>query len=165
MDKNMLCEALYALPSGVVVRRKKSLMPSIGVLIFGLILLSIYFVNLDSMSNNCSSSLVLVAGATLLVAVLMLLTRIFDVDGQPVLAATGKKLRYQECYFPPEKRSEIQRLVDEGALRHLLTMHEGSVSSIGVAVLYSEDKTVAAMQAFEYISFEYRPITGIRIIA
>jgi hypothetical protein len=50
-------------------------------------------------------------------------------------------------------------------LRHLLTMHEGSVSSIGVAVLYSEDKTVAAMQAFEYISFEYRPITGIRIIA
>ena len=164
MDKNMLCEALYALPSGVVVRRKKSLAPAIYTLAFGLILLALYFMRLDQISNNLSSSLILLTGGVLLIGLLMMLSRIVDKEGVPVLTKTGKRLRYVERYFPIDERNYVQQLIDQGALRHLLSLSDNSVSGISVAMYYSEDKHIAAMQAYEYISFEYRPITGIKVI-
>ncbi|MBO5188360.1 MAG: hypothetical protein J6B59_03615 [Alistipes sp.] len=164
MDKNMLCEALYALPSGVIVRRKKSfVMPAI-VLVAGLALVTIYYLKLDAMSNNLSSSLILIAGGTLLIGLLMVANRLFDREGCPALAATGEKLRYVERYFPLERRAEIQRYIDEGALNRLFMASEGEVSGISVAIYHSADRKFAAMQAYEYIGFEYRPITGVKVI-
>ncbi len=164
MDKKMLCEALYALPGGVVVRRKKSLLPSLIVMAVGIALVVFYYLSLDAMSNNLASSLILAAGGVLLVGILMLMSRIFDNEGHPALAATGEKLRYEERFFPLDERAAIQRHIDQGDLLHLLAKNEGQVSSIAVAILYSADRRIAAMQGYEYLGFEYRPITGIKVL-
>ena len=164
MDKISLCEAMYALPCGVVVRRKKSLFPSIAVMVAGIALVVLYFMMREGWSNNLASSVILIAGGALLVGLLMLVSRLTDKEGCPALAATGEKLRYVERYFPLERRAEIQRYIDEGALNRLFATPEGQVSGISVAIYHSADRKFAAIQAYEYIGFEYRPITGVKVL-
>lgn len=164
MDKNTLCEAMYALPSGVVVRRKKSYLPSLAILAVGVALIVLYFLMHSNWSNNLASSLILVAGAAVLIGGLMFVTRLTDREGRPALAATGKPLRYVERYFRVEQRAEISRLVEEGSLARLFATPDGQVSGIAVALYHSPDGAFAAMQAYEYIDFEYRAITPIKIV-
>lgn len=164
MDKSTICEALYALPSGAVVRRKKSLIPSIAVLAAGVVLVVLYFLMLDTMSNNLSSSLILVGGGTLLVGLLMFTTRLVDKEGCPALKASGEKLQYVERYFPIERRAEVQRLIEEGSIKRLCAAPDGQVSGIAVAIYHSADRRFAAMQAYEYVGFEYQPITPVKVI-
>ncbi len=164
MDKNNLCEAMYALPNGIVIRRKKSYIPAISILVIGLLMIVLYFSIEEQLSNNAASSLMLITGAAVMVGLLMLATRVSDHEGCPALASTGKRLRYAEYYFPVERRSEVQRYIDEGALKRIFAAPDNQTSGIGVALYYSDDKQFAAMQAFEYIGFEYRPITGVKII-
>lgn len=164
MDKNLLCEALYALPSGAVVRRNKSCVAALMVSAVGVALVVGYYMTLDTLSNNLSSSLILLAGGTLLIGLLMLCTRLTDKQGCPALKSTGEKLHYVERYFPLERRIEVQRNIEEGSLARLLAAPEGQVSGIGVAIYHSADRKVVAMQAYEYAGFEYKPITEVKIV-
>ncbi|MBR5850084.1 MAG: hypothetical protein IKZ12_03380 [Alistipes sp.] len=164
MDKNLLCEAMYALQSGVVVRRKKSLLPSIAVLGAGIALIVLYFLMRANWSNNFASSMVLLAGMVALIGLLMVISRLTDSEGCPWFSTTNEPLRYMERYFPIERRGEIQRLVNEGAFKRLLAMDSNDVSGIAVAIYHSKDGSFATMQAYEYIDFEYRPITNIKIV-
>lgn len=164
MDKHTICEAMYALQGGVVVRRQKSLIPSIIVIAVGVALVVLYFTKMESWSNNLASSVILVAGATLLVGLLMACTRLADKEGYPVLSRTGKPLRYVERFFPAERRTEVQRYVEEGSLKRVAALPEGEASAIAVAIYHSADGRFSAMQAYEYVGFEYLPITAIKIV-
>ena len=155
---------MYALQSGAIVRRKKSFLPSVIVLIVGLLMVILYNMIDDQLGKNLSSSLVLVIGMVVMVGLLMLTTRLCDREGCPALAATGERLRYAEHYFPVERRSEVQRYIDEGSLTRLIASTDNQHSGIGVAIYHSADRAFAAMQAYEYIGYEYRPITGVKIV-
>lgn len=165
MDKNNLSEALYALPGGVVVRRKKSPVLSLVVLAFGIGLIVLYFFTKDTMGDNLASSLIMAAGAITLVGGLMLTSCLVDTEGKPAIQATGERLRYKELYFPQEQRAEVQRLIDEGLIKRILAATNGQSSGIAVAIYHTSDLRIASMQAYEYIGYEYRPITGIKVIA
>lgn len=165
MDKNNLSEALYALPGGVVVRRKKSPVLSLVVLAIGIGLIVLYFFTKDTMGDNLASSLIMAAGAITLVGGLMLTSCLVDTEGKPAIQATGERLRYKELYFPQEQRAEVQRLIDEGLIKRILAATNGQSSGIAVAIYHTSDLRIASMQAYEYIGYEYRPITGIKVIA
>lgn len=165
MDKNNLSEALYALPGGVVVRRKKSPVLSFMVLAIGIGLIVLYFFTKDTMGDNLASSLIMAAGAITLVGGLMLTSCLVDTEGKPAIQATGEQLHYKELYFPQEQRAEVQRLIDEGLIKRILAATNGQSSGIAVAIYHTSDLRIASMQAYEYIGYEYRPITGIKVIA
>ena len=55
-------------------------------------------------------------------------------------------------------------MVDNRLLKRLLATKSGQVSGIAVAIYYADDKEFGVMQAYEYIDFEYRPITLVRIV-
>lgn len=165
MDKNNLSEALYALPGGVVVRRKKSPVLSLVVLAIGIGLIVLYFFTKDTMGDNLASSLIMAAGAITLVGGLMLTSCLVDTEGKPAIQATGERLRYKELYFPQEQRAKVQRLIDEGLIKRILAATNGQSSGIAVAIYHTSDLRIASMQAYEYIGYEYRPITGIKVIA
>lgn len=164
MDKNNLSEALYALPGGVVVRRKKSLVVPLVVLALGLGLIVLYYFTQDAMGDNLASSLTMLAGATTLVGGLMLTSALVDHEGKPAIQATGERLRYKEIYFPLEQRAEVQRFIDEGSIKRILASNASQSSGIVVAIYHSADLRLASMQAYEYIGYEYRPITGIKVV-
>lgn len=165
MDKKSICEAMYALPSGVVVRRKKNQIVPLLILAVGIGMVVLnYGLDVEAQSADVSASLMLVAGATIIVGLLMCLSRLFDSEGYPWHTPTRRPLRYEERFYPIEQRNEIQRMVDEAAYLRLVAADTKRTSGITVAIYRSEDQRFAAMQAYEYIDYEYRPITGIRVM-
>ena len=55
MDRNKICEAMYALPGEVVVRRRKSLVLPAALLAAGVAILVLNHVYGASMTNNLRS--------------------------------------------------------------------------------------------------------------
>lgn len=51
-----------------------------------------------------------------------------------------------------------------GNLSRLLTMPRAQVPAVTVCMYRSRDNGFVAMQAFEYVDLEYRPLTGLEII-
>lgn len=165
MDKKMICESLYASQSDVVVRRKKSYILPALILLLGIVLVvANYTLEVENLSSDVSSALLLAAGATLLVGALMLISRIFDREGEPWHLPTNKPLKYEERFFPLEEREKICGLIDAGSYLKLVATDTGALSGIGVAVYRTQDLSLVAMQAYEYLDYEYRPITEVRCV-
>ena len=99
MDKKTLCEAMYALPGEVVVRRPKKKLYAVVTLVAALLMLAATSLMSDSLSVNLHSSAILVALSALSIGIIWLLVLLFDKQGVPVLKKTGRELRYEERYF------------------------------------------------------------------
>lgn len=162
MDKKKICESLYASHADVVVRRKKNYMLPAFVLLLGIVLVAAnYLLAVESISTDISSALLLAAGATIMVGVLMLLSRIADREGEPWHLPTNKPLKYEERFFPLEERKQVCELVEGGNYLKLVAADSGAVSGIAVAIYRTQDLSLVAMQAYEYLDYEYRPITEV----
>ena len=98
MDKKSICEVMYALPDGVVVRRKRSYILPVFVFLIGVALVVLSY-SMELSANN-HSSMILVAGATVIVGILMICNRIFDTEGRPWHVPTNSPLRYEERFLP-----------------------------------------------------------------
>lgn len=164
MDKKTLCEAMYALPGEVVVRRPKKKLYAVVTIVAAVLMLAATSLMSDSLSINLHSSAILVALSALGIGIIWLLVLLFDKQGVPVLKRTGRELRYEERYFSVGERNEVLRMVDNRLLKRLLATKSGQISGIAVAIYYADDKEFGAMQAYEYIDFEYRPITLVRTV-
>ena len=62
MDKIKICEAMYALPGEVVVRRRKSLLIPAVLLVAGVAMLVLNNIYGAGLSNNMRSALVFLGG-------------------------------------------------------------------------------------------------------
>ncbi|WP_418991743.1 hypothetical protein [Alistipes sp.] len=165
MDRNKICEAMYALPGGVVVKRRKSLAFPLLLALAGVAMIAANAVFAASLSNNVSSALVFVGGVSALAGLTLVGVRLFGSQGVPYHTQGGCYLRYDELYFGREERAEVERLLDRGAVEQLLDRPHAQVPALTVALYRTADNRFAAMQAFEYSELEYRPLTELRIVA
>ena len=99
MDKIKICEAMYALPGEVVVRRRKSLVLPAALLAAGVAILVLNHVYGASMTNNLRSSAVFIGGSLALAGMITLAARFFSAEGAPYYRAGRSYLRYDELYF------------------------------------------------------------------
>ena len=157
MDKIKICEAMYALPGEVVVRRRKSLVLPAALLAAGVAILVLNHVYGASMTNNLRSSAVFIGGSLALAA------RFFSAEGAPYYRAGRSYLRYDELYFERSQSRDVVALVAEGNVERLLAMPHARVPAVSVAMYRTPDNRFAAMQAFEYADLEYRPLTRLQI--
>ena len=157
MDKIKICEAMYALPGEVVVRRRKSLVLPAALLAAGVAILVLNHVYGASMTNNLRSSAVFIGGS------LALAGRFFSAEGAPYYRAGRSYLRYDELYFERSQSRDVVALVAEGNVERLLAMPHARVPAVSVAMYRTPDNRFAAMQAFEYADLEYRPLTRLQI--
>ncbi len=164
MDKMKICEAMYALPGEIVVRRRKPLLVPAGVLVAGAALLVLNGMYGASLSNNFRSALVLVGGALALVGMILLAARCFSAEGAPYYRPEGCYLLYEELYFEPGNAPQVAACVTDGDVRCLLALPRSRIPAVTVAVYRTPDCGFAAMQAFTYADLEYRPLTGLRIV-
>ena len=84
MDKIKICEAMYALPGEVVVRRRKSLVLPAALLAAGVAILVLNHVYGASMTNNLRSSAVFIGGSLALAGMITLAARFFSAEGAPL---------------------------------------------------------------------------------
>lgn len=163
MDKIKICEAMYALPGEVVVRRRKSLLVPAVLFAAGAALLVLNHMYGAAMTNNLSSAAVFLGGSLALAGMITLAARYFSAEGAPYHRTGRSYLRYDELYFERTERAAVERFIAEGAVDQLLAMPRARVPAVAVAVYRTPDNRFAAMQAFEYADLEYRPLTRLRI--
>ena len=114
MDKIKICEAMYALPGEVVVRRRKSLVLPAALLAAGVAILVLNHVYGASMTNNLRSSAVFIGGSLALAGMITLAARFFSAEGAPYYRAGRSYLRYDELYFERSQSRDVVALVAEG---------------------------------------------------
>ena len=126
MDKIKICEAMYALPGEVVVRRRKSLvLPAVAILVLN-------HVYGASMTNNLRSSAVFIGGSLALAGMITLAARFFSAEGAPYYRAGRSYLRYDELYFERSQSRDVVALVAEGNVERLLAMPHARVPAVSV---------------------------------
>ena len=164
MDKIKICEAMYALPGEVVVRRRKSLLMPAVLLAAGVAMLVLNHIYGAGLSNNMRSSLVFLGGSLALAGMITLAARFFSAEGAPYYRPGRRYLRYDELYFERGLAAEVTAQVAQGDVERLLGMPHAQVPAVAVAMYRTPDNRFAAMQAFEYAELEYRPLTGLQIV-
>ncbi|MEG1759980.1 MAG: hypothetical protein RSB23_07260 [Alistipes sp.] len=164
MNKNLICEALYALPGEVVVKRRKSIVIAGCTVLVGVALIVLNNM-IGPISNNLQSAIVFVGGTLIVIGLLVSLTRLCGADGIPFHHGTKKFLTYEELYFDRSMWRDVVQCVDNGEVDKLLAMPHSRVPAVAVAMYRTPDTSFAAMQAFEYVELEYRPLSNLKIVS
>lgn len=165
MDKNKICEAMYALPGGVVVKRRKPVLIPALLLVTGIALVVLNNVYKEIFSADLRSAIIFIGGILTVAGLFTLLGRIFSSGGAPFHKDNHCFLHYQELFFEQGMRQQIVECVDNGNVQRLLGMKQARVPSVAVAVYHTHDNRFAVMQAYEYADLEYKPLSEMKIIS
>ena len=143
MDKNKICEALYALSGNVVVKRRKfQLLPAV-LFVAGAALIVVNNMYGADLTNNLRSSIVFIGGIMVVAGMIMAAAQMFGSGGAPF--------------------SDVMQAVSDGDAERLLGMKRAQVPALTVALYRTPGNRFAAMQAFEYADLEYKPLTELKI--
>lgn len=164
MDKNKICEAMYALPGDVVVKRRKSPVFPLALLLAGVAMIVLNNRYGAELTNNMRSALVFIGGTLALAGLIASAAKIFGTGGVPYHRGGHCYLRYEELYFERGSRGEVMQSVADGAVERLLGMGHAKVPALTVALYRTPDNRFAALQAFEYDDLEYKPLTELKIV-
>jgi hypothetical protein len=164
MSKYDMCEALYALPGGVVVKRRKPIaMPAVS-LVAGVALLIINSqIEASAEMMNLKSALVLFGAVAAVVGAVILALRMMGGVGAPYHAADGCYLKCKELKFNKEKSAQLRDLVNRGDFTTLRSLPEDGVSAVTVVMYSSPRSGFCAAQVFEYFELELRAVSQLRV--
>lgn len=165
MDKTLFCEALYALPDNMIVKRRKSVvMPVIAVALGALIVVTGYTLPEGSSVADWHSSLLLLGAIVAIVGFVMLLGRLFGGEGRPCLGDVGEPLKITELSFARMQMRDVMAAIDNEDVDALLALPESSVAAVTVALCRTSDGRFTVCQPFEYVELEYRPLREAKIL-
>lgn len=164
MSKYDMCEALYALPGGVVVRRRKPIAMPTALLVAGVALLIINSqIEASAEMMNLKSALVLFGAVMAVVGAVILVLRMMGGAGAPYHAADGCYLKCKELKFNKEKSAQLRDLVNRGDFTTLRSLPEDGVSAVTVVMYTSPRSGFCAAQVFEYFELELRAVSQLRV--
>ena len=164
MSKYDMCEALYALPGGVVVKRRKPIAMPVALLVAGVALLIINSqIEASAEMMNLKSALVLFGAMMAVVGTVILVLRMMGGVGAPYHAADGCYLKCKELKFNKEKSAQLRDLVNRGDFTTLRSLPEDGVSAVTVVMYSSPRSGFCAAQVFEYFELELRAVSQLRV--
>ena len=99
MDRNKICEAMYALPGGVVVKRRKSQLRAAVLFIAGVALVVVNNMYGAELTNNMRSAIVFIGGLLILSGMVMAAIQLFGSGGVPFHKDKHCYLVFEELYF------------------------------------------------------------------
>ena len=166
MSKYDMCEALYALPGGVVVKRRKPIAMPTALLVAGVALLVINSqIEASAEMMNLKSALVLFGAVAAVVGAVILALRVMGGAGAPYHAADGCYLKCKELKFNKEKSAQLRDLVNRGDFTTLRSLPEDGVSAVTAVIYRSPRGSFCAVQLFEYVDLELQPASELKVIA
>ncbi len=165
MDKTIFCEALYALPDNIIVKRRKSVVaPVISIALGALIVVTGYTLPTGGSTTDWHSTLLLSGAVVCIVGLVMLLGRLFGGEGRPCLGEAGEPLKITELSFARMQIRDVMAAIDGGDIDALLTLPQSQVAAVTVALCRTSDGKFAVCQPFEYVELEYRPLRDVKIL-
>ena len=165
MDKTIFCEALYALPDNIIVKRRKSVVkPVVAIAVGTLTVVTGYSLPEGTSTTSWHSSLLLAGAVLAIIGFVVLLGRLFGGEGRPCLGEMGEPLKITELSFARGQMHQVMEAIDNGDIDALLQIPEAQVAAITVALCRTSDGHFAVCQPFEYIELEYRPLREAKIL-
>lgn len=165
MDKTLFCEALYALPDNIIVKRRKSVvMPVVSIALGAFVVVTGYTLPETMSATDWHSSLLLLGTIVGVVGFVMLLGRLFGGEGRPCLGEVGEPLKITEMSFARMQMRDVMAAIDNGDLDRLLALPESQVAAVTVALCRTSDGRFTVCQPFEYVELEYRPLREAKIL-
>ncbi len=160
MSKYDMCEAMYALTHGVIVPRRRSLLPPLAVVAVGVVMfVANLFIEPTADNANLTSAIVLFAAIFVVVGVVYTMVRR---TGRPFHAKDGCFLSKKEYKFFKERKAEVVDLVKRGDFATLRCLPTDGVSAVTVVMYTSPQSNFCAAQVFEYEEMEIHPATELR---
>ena len=165
MDKTLFCEALYALPDNMIVKRRKSVvMPVVLIAVGALTVVTGYTLPESPSVTDWHSSLLLLGAIVAIVGFVLLLGRLFGGEGRPCLGEIGEPLKITELSFARMQMRDVMSAIDNDDVDALLALPESSVAAVTVALCRTSDGRFTVCQPFEYVELEYRPLREVKIL-
>lgn len=164
MYKHNICEALYALPSGRVVARRRTVIKPVSIVLLGIALLLIDHFAVEQRGEALSLSLIL-AGITLLIyGIARFFVTLTSKESIPYDSTRSSYLRYRERYYDRSLLAALCQAIDSGDTKALELMPTTNVSAILLAQYRSGDGSIEAYAIYEYVEEEYRAVGEPKII-
>ena len=165
MNAFEICEALYALPGGVVEPRRQPIIKPLVIALLGIVLLIINFVAIDS-SMEALSMLFLVVGVGFLgYGAIVTALRCASDERVPYHTSTKRYMSYSERYYDRSQLGALQSALSRKDESALATIERSNVSSIILVCYRTADNSIAAYALYHYVDMEYCMIGDVVIVA
>ena len=164
MNTKKFCETLYASCDGAVVRRRKSLLTPILLIVAGIGLPFLGGLLEDNATTDTLHSALVICGiGIILVGAILLLGRCTG-DGEPYHLKRRCFLNSQSRNYKRELRSKVLDALGKGDYKALMAIPTSEASGLTVLIYALPDGTFAAAQAYEYTELEYRPLGSVYVM-
>lgn len=164
MIPNNICEALYALPGGVVEPRRQPICKPVMAAIVGAVLLIINLLAIDDKSGALGMTL-MVAGITMLIfGIILTAVRLTSDKRVPYHTPTKRYMCYRERYYDRAQLEMLKKYVASGDRMMINSLQTGNVAAITLVEYSSADDSLVAYALYEYFEFDNRLIGEIKII-
>lgn len=163
MNAFEICEALYALPGGVVESRRRPIFKPVTLVFIGIVLLVINFVAIDS-SMEALSMLLLVLGVGLMIyGIIVVVMRRGSEEDVPYHTPSKSYMRYSERYYDHSQLGKLQSAIESGARSEIDSIDTSNISAIILACYRSADGSIVAYGLYHYVDMEYCLIGDVAI--
>lgn len=165
MNKNELAERLYALPDGIVVKGRKSLLPPALLVATGVaLLIADGMLPAAAKYGDLKSALVLFGGVIFAGGLVSLLVRLFGSSGVPLYGEERTPLIWSERRYARSEASAVADCLKRRDWKQLRALEQSDVASVRLVAYRTADDAFVACQAFEYVELEERPLTELQVV-
>lgn len=160
-----ICEALYALPGGVVVARRRSMMKPIVYLCLGIVLCIINFVAVED-KNGALGMLLMVCGISLVAyGIFAIIARFADSEGVPYDTEARRYMVRRERYFDHELLKPLSDAVARGDREAIDSMPTTNVARLTLVEYRTPGTNRTAWAIYEYVDFSNRLYGEVKILS
>lgn len=154
MIRQEICEALYALPDGVVQPRRRPITRPVITAIMGVALLIANIFIPNTKDGVLEMALIAIGGALILYGVGVMMIRIINYDTVPYHTPTKSYMSYRECFYTHDKAEELKAAIAAKDFNSLKAIETSNISALTVVECRSKDDSIVALALYEYAIYE-----------
>ncbi len=158
-----LCEALYALPGGVVTPRRQPIVKPLVVALLGVVLLTIDGLVVEDKSGALSMTLMVLGITMTMFGALTAIMRAFSDKRVPYHNTSGY-MHYSERYYDRMYRAELLDAIASGNAAQINAIKTTNISAITLAEFRSKDGSVVAYAIYEYDNFILKLAVPVKVV-
>ena len=159
-----ICEALYALPGGVVEPHRRPIVKPLAIAILGIVLLAIDIVAVAEESDALGMMLIVSGFVMACCGAVVSLVRLCGDDRVPYHIPSRSYMSRTERYYHRDQLFFIEAALARGDRAAIDAMPTSNVAMVTLVGYHAADDSLDAYALYEYVDMEYRIIGDVRII-
>ena len=164
MIRQEICEALYALPNGVVQPRRRPIKRPVITAIVGVALLITALLMPSTKEGMLEMALIIGGGVLMFYGLYVVMMRYINNDTAPYHTPSRSYMSYRERYYTIDKSAELKAAIAAKDYNRLEAVETSNISTLIVAECRSKDGSIVALALYKYAIFEHLMVDRVTII-